>query len=120
MLSGQDGLEAISRPQVRHLASVDIRKVNMAKQIVLFIHGLFRNGEVTWGQFPELLRSDPIFSSVWEPALFSFPSPLFRVWFRTPALRIRLLAEGLRTELDTRYPESAVEQIAIVGHSLGG
>jgi len=92
----------------------------MTKQVVIFVHGLFGKGEKTWGRFPELLRSDPLLHGAWEPALFSYPSAYVRFLFLTSAPDIQLLAQGLRTELDTRYPESAVARIAIVGHSLGG
>jgi tetratricopeptide (TPR) repeat protein/pimeloyl-ACP methyl ester carboxylesterase len=113
-------LAELSGVQISASDKPEFQEVNMTKQIVLFVHGLFGKGEETWGQFPELLRSDPLLSRVWEPALFSFPTSYVRVPFWKSAPPIQLVAMGLRTELDTRYPESEVGRIVIVGHSLGG
>ena len=90
----------------------------MAKQIALFVHGLFGKREETWGLFPELIRSDPEVSDSWEPAFFAYPTPYFRIPFLTAAPNIQLLADGLGTELGARYPGHT--PIVLICHSLGG
>lgn len=89
----------------------------MAIQLVLFVHGLGGHRLDTWGRFPELIRADPALST-WTVDFYSFPSSLFRLRFLTSAPPPQLLADGLRTELELRYPEA--ERIVLVCHSLGG
>jgi pimeloyl-ACP methyl ester carboxylesterase len=90
----------------------------MASQLVLFVHGLGGHQVDTWGSFPGLIRADPELSSAWVVDFFSFPSSRIRVRFLASAPRVQLLADGLRTELETKHPEA--ERIVLVCHSLGG
>lgn len=90
----------------------------MATQLLVFVHGLGGHPVRTWGLFPELIRTDSALSGAWDVNLFSFPSSPIRIRFLASAPRLQLLADGLRTELDTRHPEA--ERIVLVCHSLGG
>lgn len=89
----------------------------MPSQLVLFIHGLGGDRLKTWGRFPDLIRNDQEISGSWDIDFFSFPSNLIRIPF-TSAPRAHTLADGLCTELDTRYPQA--QRIVLVCHSLGG
>ncbi len=91
----------------------------MAKQIALFVHGLWGKPEKTWGRFPDLIRTDPDISNSWDPDFYGYPTPFFRIPFLTAAPNIQLLADGLGTELETKYPDHQTP-IVLVCHSLGG
>ena len=90
----------------------------MASQLLLFIHGLGGHQVRTWGRFPELIQADSELSKAWRLAFFPYPSNLFRVPVLTSPHRVRLLADGLRTEMERRYAEA--ERVVLVCHSLGG
>jgi predicted alpha/beta hydrolase family esterase len=95
----------------------------MAKRLIIFIHGLGGASEATWRHpgrpgFPELIRNDRALRSACDIAFFEFPTSLFRLPFSTKTPRVRDLAEGLRSQIDVRYPN--YDSIALVCHSLGG
>lgn len=95
----------------------------MTKRLLLFVHGLGGAGEATWRRpgcpgFAELIQNDHALRDACDVAFFEFPTTLFRLPFSTKAPRIRDLAEGLRSQIELRYPN--YDSIALICHSLGG
>ena len=89
----------------------------------MFVHGLGGVGEATWrprGQpgFPDLMRSDAGLCDEADVAFFEYPTSLLRLPFARTPPRVRDLAEGLRSQVELRYPD--YKSIALVCHSLGG
>jgi len=95
----------------------------MKSRLIMFVHGLGGAGESTWrgagrDGFPELIARDSALQREADVAFFEYPTSLFRLPFSGKAPGIRDLAEGLRSQLEVRYPE--YKSIALVCHSLGG
>jgi pimeloyl-ACP methyl ester carboxylesterase len=90
-----------------------------AKGLVLFVHGLGGHATKTWGNFASLIKNDKELGQKYAVAYYSFPTSVFGFplfWRKFP--KIQTLAKGLRTDLDTRFPEYA--EVNLVCHSLGG
>lgn len=95
----------------------------MKDRLLLFVHGLGGAGEATWRDgsrpgFPELIGADDALRDSADVAFFEYPTSLLRLPFTRTAPRIRDLAEGLRSQIEVRYPD--YKSIALVCHSLGG
>lgn len=91
----------------------------MSKKAVFFIHGL-GGSESTWGKFPELIASDDGLD--WDTFHFTYPTPPLGLRF-FPFLQknykpIEILSQSLKTEIDNQLGD--YDEIALVGHSLGG
>lgn len=91
----------------------------MTKKAIIFVHGL-GGSEKTWGLFDELLESDQ--SIDWDTFHFVYPTPPlgFRVvaFFQSNYQPIEVLAQALKNQIDIRFQD--YDEIALVGHSLGG
>ncbi|WP_198115890.1 esterase/lipase family protein [Massilia rhizosphaerae] len=91
----------------------------MTKKAIIFVHGL-GGSEKTWGLFDELLESDQ--SVDWDVSHFVYPTPPlgFRVvaFFQSNYQPIEVLAQALKNQIDIRFQD--FDEIALVGHSLGG
>jgi len=99
------------------------RRLAVKDRLILFVHGLGGTGEATWRRrgcpgFPELVKLDKPLQNEADVAFFQYPTSLYRLPLTRKALRIRDLAEGLRSEIELRYSE--YKSIALVCHSLGG
>jgi hypothetical protein len=68
--------------------------------------------------FPELISADGALRDLADAAFFEYPTSLLRLPFTKIAPRIRDLAEGLRSQIEVRYPD--YKSIALICHSLGG
>ena len=95
----------------------------MKDQLLLFVHGLGGAGRATWSSgglpgFPELISADGALRDLADTAFFEYPTSLLRLPFARMAPRIRDLAEGLRSQIEVRYPD--YKSITLVCHSLGG
>jgi hypothetical protein len=96
----------------------------MAKErLLLFIHGLGGVGQATWRDgahpgFPELISADGALRDSADVAFFEYPTSLLRLPFTRIPPRIGDLAEGLRSQIEVRYPD--YKSIAFICHSLGG
>lgn len=96
----------------------------MAKdRLLLFIHGLGGVGQATWRDgahpgFPELISADGALRDLADVAFFEYPTSLLRLPFTRIPPRIGDLAEGLRSQIEVRYPD--YKSIAFICHSLGG
>lgn len=88
-------------------------------KLVLFVHGL-GGSTSTWGKFDELIKADT--ELAWDVAHFEYPTPSLGLrifpYFQSTYQPIQVLADALRTVIDERYHD--YEEIALVGHSLGG
>lgn len=95
----------------------------MKDRLLLFIHGLGGTGQATWRVaghpgFPELISADGAVRDLADAAFFEYPTSLLRLPFTRKSPRIRDLAEGLRSQIEVRYPD--YKSIALICHSLGG
>jgi len=103
---------------------LECRGKNVVKdQLLLFVHGLGGAGRATWSSgglpgFPELISADGALRDLADTAFFEYPTSLLRLPFTRMAPRIRDLAEGLRSQIEVRYPD--YKSITLVCHSLGG
>jgi pimeloyl-ACP methyl ester carboxylesterase len=95
----------------------------MKDRLLLFVHGLGGAGRTTWCDgmhpgFPELIAHDEALRDLADAAFFEYPTSLLRLPFSRIAPRIRDLAEGLRSQIETRYPH--YKSVTLICHSLGG
>lgn len=95
----------------------------MKERLIMFVHGLGGAGETTWradpgSGFPELVRRDAALCDEADVGFFEYPTSLFRLPFSGRPPRVLDLAEGLRTQIELKYPKH--RSIALVCHSLGG
>lgn len=88
-------------------------------KLILFVHGL-GGTEATWGKFDALIAADT--DLAWDTAHFLYPSPSLGIriipFLQSTYQPIQVLADALRTVIEERYRD--YEEIALVGHSLGG
>lgn len=89
----------------------------MAKLLILFIHGLGGRAE-SWGAFKDLLESDGQLADQADVAFYSYPTKLLRFLPSWRSLKIQEIAQGLRTEINTRH--ASYDTILLVAHSMGG
>jgi pimeloyl-ACP methyl ester carboxylesterase len=90
----------------------------VVEKAIIFVHGL-GGSDKTWGCFDELLDSDP--GVDWDSFHFEYPSAKFGLrLFPTQShyQPIEVLAQALKSQIDNRFEQ--YEEIALVGHSLGG
>jgi hypothetical protein len=95
----------------------------MKDRLLLFVHGLGGAGQATWCDgrhpgFPELISADAALRDLADAAFFEYPTSLLRLPFGRIPPRIGDLAEGLRSQIEVRYPD--YKSIALICHSLGG
>jgi pimeloyl-ACP methyl ester carboxylesterase len=83
---------------------------------IVFVHGLGSSGIKTWTKLLSLCQQDPAFNT-YTLAAYEYPTDKVRGPLGRPSIGLLDLAQGLRTELQTRYPE---DEITLIGHSLGG
>jgi len=76
-----------------------------------------RPGPAAPSGFPELISADGALRDLADTAFLNTNS-LLRLPFTRMAPRIRDLAEGLRSQIEVRYPD--YKSIILVCHSLGG
>jgi pimeloyl-ACP methyl ester carboxylesterase len=83
---------------------------------VVFVHGLFSSSR-TWVPFRDLIASDPHLAHV-TVLDFEYPSPKFNLspWKRIPNFDV--LADSLRTYLDTEAADYS--DVVLASHSQGG
>lgn len=85
--------------------------------LILFVHGLGGDSHATWGNFPELITKDEHLSK-YHVEFFGYPTSILRLPFSRKYSKIQLLAEGLRTKIETNFTNYT--DIILVCHSLGG
>src|SRR6266404_8139489 len=89
----------------------------MSQGLILFVHGLGGEAQATWGNFAQLIRSDPELQN-YDLHFFSFPTSLFSLPWSKKYPKIQTLAEALRTDIENRFAKH--NSIILVCHSLGG
>jgi pimeloyl-ACP methyl ester carboxylesterase len=88
----------------------------MKQTVVVFVHGLFSSGQ-TWSSFHDLMVSDSELADL-DLLDFEYPSPKFRLNPLRAIPDFDVLADSLRTYLETEaadYPN-----VILVSHSQGG
>ena len=93
-----------------------VRPYESGKIPVLMVHGLW-SSPVTWMEMFNDLGSDPALRDRYQFWFYLYPtgSPL---WVSASELRTDLAKA--RTELDPQGHDAALDQMVIVGHSMGG
>lgn len=87
--------------------------------VIVFLHGFLGEPAKTWGRFPELLGAEPSLSG-WDVYCVGYETSLFSFLpFWSSDLDIPILAEQLVTVLH-HAPFDRYEQVALIGHSMGG
>jgi hypothetical protein len=93
-------------------------ELTVVEKAIIFVHGL-GGSDRTWGSFDDLLNDDA--SVDWDSFHFLYPSaPLGLRLFPTQShyQPVEVLAQALKSQIDNRFEK--YEEIALVGHSLGG
>lgn len=107
------------------MASVHWQRLRVGGTTTLvFVHGLTGHFRGTWERFPDLVVEDPALSHC-EVVCWGYPSRLSSSWARVPYLGRRLpdlvqVANALATDLKNPAITSAGNDLALVGHSMGG
>jgi pimeloyl-ACP methyl ester carboxylesterase len=83
---------------------------------VIFVHGLLSD-RYTWGNAANEFRVRPDLRSCYQ--LWSYQYPTGEPFFQSAA-RLRRELEELRESVDPERRDAALDQIVIVGHSMGG
>jgi pimeloyl-ACP methyl ester carboxylesterase len=90
-----------------------IRSVQGAERLILFVHGFGGNYQRTWGSLPDYLAADPRFQDA-NIYLFGFRTGLLR-YFAAP---IAALAQRLKTIL--LFEQAGYGAVTAIAHSMGG
>lgn len=85
--------------------------------LIVFIHGLGGSSKKTWGNFPQLIKADPLFSD-YRFEYFSYPTSLLKIIPFKVYPKIQELANGLRTYIKNRTDKN--DKVVLVAHSMGG
>lgn len=114
-----DRLRAFVQPwQTRpdQVGLVMIEPYQPGKIPVLFVHGLFSD-RYTWANVLNELRVEPDLRERYQVWGYQYPTgePFLR-----SAARLRRELATLRRQLDPRCADPALDQIVIIGHSMGG
>ena len=83
---------------------------------VLMVHGLW-SSPVTWMEMFNDLRSDPLIREHYQFWFYLYPSGQ-PFWFSASQLRTDLA--NMRRALDPYRQQPALDQMVLVGHSMGG
>jgi pimeloyl-ACP methyl ester carboxylesterase len=83
---------------------------------VLLIHGL-RSSPVAWMKVVNELRGDPALRERYQFWLFMYPTG---TPFPASAAHLRRALDELRQVVDPVHADSALDQMVVVGHSMGG
>jgi pimeloyl-ACP methyl ester carboxylesterase len=83
---------------------------------VIFVHGLLSD-RYTWGNAANDFRVQPDLMSRYQ--LWSYQYPTGEPFFQSAA-RLRRELEELRESVDPERRDAALDQIVIIGHSMGG
>ncbi len=83
---------------------------------VVMVHGLW-SSPATWMEMFNDLRSDPVMRANYQFWFYLYPSGQ-PFWFSAAQMREDMLA--MRKSLDPQRQEPALDQMVLVGHSMGG
>lgn len=83
---------------------------------VLMVHGLW-SSPVTWMEMFNDLRSDPLIRQNYQFWFYLYPSGQ-PFWFSAAQMREDL--DHMRTTVDPEHQHPALDQMVLVGHSMGG
>ncbi|MHB8580000.1 MAG: alpha/beta hydrolase [Ignavibacteriaceae bacterium] len=83
---------------------------------IIFIHGLGGNESKTWGNFKNIIKNDSDFSK-YNIQYFNYSSSRFKLVPFKKYAKIQTLADGLKTEIFTKYQD---DEVILVAHSMGG
>jgi phosphoserine phosphatase len=89
----------------------------MSKATIVFVHGLGGDPAITWGRFPDLIKSDAELKDC-EVVFFEYPTSLFSWPFSRKYPKIQTLSDALQTQLYVKYGNQ--KNLILVCHSLGG
>ena len=83
---------------------------------VLFIHGLWSSPDA-WLKMANSLQADPFIRDRYQFWFAYYPTGAS---FMASAVRLRQALHDLREGIDPRHGDPALDQMVVVGHSLGG
>lgn len=86
------------------------------KMPVVMVHGLW-SSPITWMEMYNDLRSDPLVRENYQFWFYLYPTGQ-PFWFSATQMREDLAM--MRRELDPRREQAALDQMVLVGHSMGG
>lgn len=83
---------------------------------VVFVHGLFSDPHI-WYQCITAMYADPVLRANFQPWYFLYPSGMA---VPNTASRLRECLQEARTQLDPDHNDPGMDQMVLVGHSMGG
>jgi hypothetical protein len=83
---------------------------------VVMVHGLF-SSPITWLEMLNALRSDPKIRDKYQFWFYLYPSGQP---FWVSAAQMRRELQEIRNTIDPHHAEAALDQMVLVGHSMGG
>lgn len=114
----KNALEGLLRPDKRDddIGLFAITPYNPKKIPVIFTHGLKSDAHI-WKPAINEIFFDPALSARYQPVLFLYPSGLS---VPASAARLRESLQTYRNQWDPEHDDPGMNQMIVVGHSMGG
>jgi pimeloyl-ACP methyl ester carboxylesterase len=114
----KNALEGLLRPDKRDddIGLFGITAYSPKKIPVIFTHGLKSDAHI-WKQAVNEIFYDPALAARYQPVLFLYPSGLS---VPASAARLRKSLQIYRNQWDPEHDDPGMNQMIVVGHSMGG